>query len=100
MSRLRVYWPQGAHQVHVEDGEPVILSFKSHAEKRNDFSVADLITRARTLHENKRCPHCEHPIVEPIELADAAFGRGRQPIPGTATLVGFRCQRCLAEWLV
>ena len=101
MSRLRILWPegpQGEHHVDLEDGGPVTLSFKLHAERRPRWTVADLISRARVLHQNNRCPNCSHPVIEPIELADGVLNRSRMPIPGTATLVGFRCERCQVEW--
>lgn len=101
MSRLRVYWPessQGEHRAHFDNGGPVTLSFESFAEDRDHWSVANLVSRARSLHRNNRCPHCSHPVVEPLELADAALSRNRRPIPGTGTLVGYRCQRCYSEW--
>jgi hypothetical protein len=101
MSRLRIYWPEGSHGEYHGDLEasgPVTLSFKSHATERSRWTVSDLIARARRLCENNRCPNCSHPVVEPLELADALLSRNRMPIPGTATLVGFRCDRCFSEW--
>ncbi|MEX0724962.1 MAG: hypothetical protein WEB58_02410 [Planctomycetaceae bacterium] len=56
------------------------------------------IVRARVLHTNRVCPYCRHAAVEPIELNDGILNRQRKPIPGTATLVGFHCQDCDAEW--
>ncbi|MDA0834974.1 MAG: hypothetical protein O2955_12900 [Planctomycetota bacterium] len=56
------------------------------------------LLRARALHTNRVCPYCRHAAVEPIELNDGTLNRQRQPIPGTATLVGFHCQDCNAEW--
>jgi hypothetical protein len=100
MSRLRIYWPESRHADHQVDANegPVTLSFKCDVRSRVNSKVADLISRARLLYQNKRCPHCSHPVIEPIELANAVLNRNRMPIPGTATLVGFRCGCCQAEW--
>ncbi|MEX0717837.1 MAG: hypothetical protein WD066_14680 [Planctomycetaceae bacterium] len=101
MSRLNVYWPDAAEREDVPygpDGEPLILSFCRAivASRRGESNPA--LLRARSLHRNRCCPECDHPVVQPLELADAFVGRGRIPVPGTATLVGFRCGRCAAEW--
>lgn len=58
------------------------------------------LDRARSLSCNRTCPHCRRAAVTPLELADAQIGRGNLPIPGTGTLVGFRCECCRAEWPV
>lgn len=93
------------HQPHVaaadDDGtdEPRILSFHLHARRlRRQQAGANLLARARLLRDNCRCPHCRYPVVEPLELEDGLLGRNRRPIPGTATIVGFHCHRCDAEW--
>ncbi|MFN0196818.1 MAG: hypothetical protein ACKVT0_08720 [Planctomycetaceae bacterium] len=56
------------------------------------------VLRAKVLHTNRVCPYCRRATVEPIELNDGVLNRQRLPIPGTATLVGFHCQECDAEW--
>jgi len=77
-----------------------ILPFEPPQQSRFVFSrrypAAD---RARLIRENSTCPHCEKHDVEPLELDDAQVSqRGRMPIPGTATLVGFHCNDCGNEW--
>ena len=57
-----------------------------------------LIDRARILSSHRCCPECRCALIEPLELANSLLGRGNLPIPGTSTLVGFRCQSCRAEW--
>ncbi len=64
----------------------------------HDAVNSSVLDRARTLYLNRCCPDCSHPIVEPVELDDAMVNRNGQPIPGTATLIGFRCDACDNEW--
>jgi hypothetical protein len=103
MSQYRIVWPD---DVLDEDGsagetalEPVILQFRVTA-SRARFQPMDIISRARLLFENRSCRSCGYPVVLPIELDDAQLNRNRQAIPGTASLVGFRCEGCRAEWSV
>ncbi|MEX0702998.1 MAG: hypothetical protein WD069_12960 [Planctomycetales bacterium] len=101
MSRLSVYWPDAAERDDVPygpDGEPLILSFCRAALRARRAGTNPALLRARALHRNRCCPECEHPVVRPLEAEDAFIGRSRLPVPGTATLVGFRCERCEAEW--
>jgi hypothetical protein len=97
-----------------EEGDPVILPFLSsrsaapssrHCAPR--FSQSDLaagenrmdpLTRARVLHDNRRCPNCHRGGVIPLDLGDGDDRYGTMPVPGTATLVGFSCPACGAEW--
>lgn len=59
------------------------------------------IDRARLLHDNSECPHCEKSDIEPLELQDAVISpKSRLPVPGTATIVGFHCNECGSEWPV
>jgi hypothetical protein len=102
MSDYRVVWPDEAvdHDFFSETEEaPVILQFRVSPAAAGAERM-DIITRARLLFENRCCPSCSYPVVTPIELNDAQFNRNRLPIPGTATLVGFRCAGCKTEWSV
>ena len=57
--------------------------------------------RARIIRDNTTCPECSNINVEPLELRDALISpSNRLPIPGTATIVGFHCNDCGAEWPV
>jgi hypothetical protein len=97
MSALRILWPDDTASAE-SDCDPAILSFETaHAAARPHRNV---IERARVLYGNRHCPVCRYPVVIPIELDDAVLNRCGQPIPGTATLVGFRCRGCRAEWSV
>lgn len=102
MSDYRVVWPDEALDqdfVTTVDEEPVILQFRI-ADPVSSPGRMDVITRARLLFDNRTCPSCSYPVVTPIELNDAQFNRNHLPIPGSATLVGFRCAGCRAEWSV
>jgi hypothetical protein len=91
MSALRVLWPS-EDVADLEADEPDVVPLR-----RQPLTVID---RARALYSNRRCPVCSYPVIVPIELNDAAINRSGLPIPGTATLVGFHCCGCHAEWAV
>jgi hypothetical protein len=99
MSRLKIYDPSHlAPQYGSSCDEPIVLSFRLPLQSTQSQRLRDTLARARSLHENRDCPRCGHPVSVPIELRDAILGSGELPIPGTATLVGFRCDHCVAEW--
>ena len=101
MSRLSVYWPDEVDSIEVSADEPMILPFPG---SRRQLSVEahpmDVVTRARALYANRKCHDCGYPVVEPIELSDSMVNLSGLSIPGTATLIGFRCQGCQHEWSV
>jgi hypothetical protein len=99
MSHLKLFRPDGL-DIEERGGEidaPVILPF-ARLNYSSDCRLLDPLSRARTIHANRCCCNCGYPVVEPIELDDSIMNRNRLPIPGTATLVGFRCDRCHLEW--
>lgn len=107
MSQYRIVWPDDV----MDDGstaeaefEPVVLQFRvtktRRASQRLDGQRMDVITRARLLFENRTCRSCGYPVVVPLELNDAQLNRNHLAVPGTATLVGFRCCGCRTEWSV
>lgn len=101
MSRLRLYWPEArgaADGGFFDESEPVTVPFAQRAKRLRDSRLRDCVNRARVIYSNSRCPVCRHPVIDPIELNDGAVGRSNLPVPGTATLVGFRCERCASEW--
>ena len=103
MSRLSVYWPDEANSLLAATDESMILPFpKSRIASRLRFQPQemDVVTRARVLYANRSCQDCGYPVVEPIELHDSAVNMSGLSIPGTATLVGFRCHGCQNEWSV
>lgn len=114
MSRLKLYWPDQDRDENVSptssrfeepsDEEVVIPIRKFRAEGASSpargSSMMSVLVRAQAIRENCQCPDCGHPVVEPIELNNATPSRNGMPIPGTATLVGFRCCGCDREWSV
>ncbi len=102
MSGYRVIWPDDAtsdESVATLAAEPVILQFRVDGPHMGGPSM-NMIERARVLFQNRSCKSCGYPVVTPIELNDAQLNRNQRPIPGTATLVGFHCHGCDAEWSV
>ncbi len=97
MGRLKLFPPERLEGGAGED-EPAVVSFARLTSRFRRNRPIDVVTRARIVHTNSRCPVCRHPVIEPIELNDGLRGRSHLPIPGTATLVGFRCERCDLEW--
>jgi hypothetical protein len=106
MSRLSVFWPEESDSVSVATDDPMILPFPKNrrpsetAARSSDVIDMDVVTRARVLFANRTCRSCGYPVVEPIELSDSAMNLSGLAIPGTATLVGFRCCGCDAEWSI
>jgi len=100
MSHLKLYRPpEGNRTYRFDEPEPATLPFKPYFQSRQKSRQSmDELARARLLHENRVCPYCQHPEVEPLELDDAVYNGSGMPIPGTATLVGFHCLQCHAEW--
>ena len=98
MSALRVVWPdEELSQLQVLQEDPAIIPFErgTVTSSRGSF---DIVGRARSLFQNRCCKACGYPVVEPIELADGLRNRKGMVIPGTATLVGYRCRGCGSEW--
>jgi hypothetical protein len=103
--KLRLYAPPAEDvEQSALAGEPRdILPFGDADRSRFVFSgrFERVVDRARLIRDNSTCPTCERHDIEPLELDDAdVSARGRLPIPGTATLVGFHCNDCGVEWPV
>ncbi|HUG18776.1 MAG TPA: hypothetical protein VMM56_07340 [Planctomycetaceae bacterium] len=100
MSRLKLYSPDEVVLPFSQETEDTRFS-SSRTSCRipvGGDSMIDVLIRAQTIRDNRQCIDCGHPIVELLELNDGTFNRNGMPIPGTATLVGFRCASCNAEW--
>lgn len=111
MSRLTVYWPDecDAMMAATTPAAAKILPFSRRTPSRQTPSRQstpvhaprmDVIARARVLFENRRCRHCGYPVIKPLELDDALVNQSGLEIPGTASLIGFQCQSCDAEWFL
>lgn len=108
MSRLKLYLPDELSRCEAlapsetKRDDDMILPFRGRNRIAGISSqrTLDVLVRAQLLRDNRECPECGHPLVEPVELNDARVSRNGMPIPGTATLVGFRCCSCEIEWAV
>ena len=98
MTRLRVYrGPEQKGRFSRIDEADVIPFGRLVPAGRNRLAAAP-IRRAKALHDNRNCRHCGHGGVDPVTLNDGLRDGSGQYIPGSATLVGFHCPRCHAEW--
>lgn len=96
MSLLSLYRPP----VEIEDDQPRLLSFAEFSGQVRTNRMRDVVIRARVERQNSQCPCCHRATVRPLELSDAVRNRNGARIPGTATVVGFRCTACRHEWPV
>jgi hypothetical protein len=96
MRQLSLYSPPA----QVEDDEPRIYSFADYQGRAQAGRMVDLLARVRVESQNRQCPCCRRAAVEPLELSDALRNRNGARIPGTATIVAFRCNGCRHEWPV
>lgn len=101
MGYLKLYAPdevEPAVEEVVTDSEPAILSFVDWTSRMPRRRFTDPAARARLVCKNRCCRFCHHTGVELIELQDAVLNSRLQPVPATATLVGFHCSTCQREW--
>ncbi|MDA1163887.1 MAG: hypothetical protein O3B13_12355 [Planctomycetota bacterium] len=109
MSDLKVYWPesdparQESSPAPVEvtgetSDEPEIYYFSEWVRKLNRPDLDPLALRARNLSLNRTCPGCSRAGVLPLMLNDGRIDGSGRMVPGSATLVGFRCEQCSHEW--
>ncbi|MFP6761986.1 MAG: hypothetical protein VB858_00160 [Planctomycetaceae bacterium] len=81
-----------------EDGyQPVLLNFQEWSDRLRGHSQSQL-HRARQIHANCECPECHAALIVPLVLNDGRREPSGEEVPGTATLVGFHCDICSAEW--
>lgn len=110
MSNLKVYWPESenaptatsARRADVGDSpaEPEIYSFVEWVEKLREPDTNPSALRAQRLNANQSCPDCSRVGVLPLMLNDGRMDNSGRLVPGSATLVGFRCETCSHEWPV
>lgn len=107
MSLLRIFRPDEATPLPVpqpgvtaddsaNDEEPVVLNFEEWSQRLRP--QAETLKRARQIHSNCQCPSCQSVLVVPLTLNDGRQDLSGEDVPGSATLVGFRCDICLTEW--
>lgn len=100
MVRLRVFnGPETNWRLSRFDSDrPDVIPFSPRA---NGRSIAETpLSRAKALHENRHCRFCGHGTVDPVTLNDGLRDGSGRYVPGSATLVGFHCEHCHAEWPV
>lgn len=109
MSRLKLYCPEELQDNDLlqftrfdaeHDHDEMIIPLRMRQLPTGNDSMLDVLLRAQQIRANRACPDCGHPAVSPVELNDAQHNRNGMPIPGSATLVGFHCSCCDAEWPV
>lgn len=103
MSVLKIYYPDDT-QTHsttsLETSHQMILPFKRgyfphpRVKEQEDW----VLKRARSMLKNHQCPACNSSAVAALELRDGLLNRKDHLIPGTSTVVGFRCESCDSEW--
>lgn len=105
MSELKVYWPESGsipEEAEIassgDSGEPEIYSFVEWVERLRSPALNSSALRARRLHVNQSCPECHRASVLPLMLNDGRLDGAGRLVPGSATLVGFRCEQCCSEW--
>lgn len=103
MSILKIYYPDDTHSEPVaslETPTQMILPFnRGYFQKPHSLQQSGwVLKRARTLFKNNQCPACSSSAVGSLELRDGLLNRKNHLIPGTATVVGFRCDSCDTEW--
>jgi hypothetical protein len=93
MSRLRLFDPSLD-----DEHSPATIPFRPRFPERPQPASQTAVRRARLWNSNQVCPCCRRATVEPVELEDGLLNAKAEPIPGTATIVGFGCNSCGHEW--
>ena len=91
---LSVYHEADEVEEHVDH----VLSWRFIPRRFDQPSFMEVVQRSRLLHRHRRCRDCGRPTVQPVEQNDGILGKNRLPVPGTSTVVGFRCDYCQSEW--
>ncbi len=102
MSILKIYYPEDTQtqpSTSLEAPPKMILPFNRGSLKKPQSPQQDwVLRRSQTLFNNHKCPDCSSSAVAPLELRDGLLNRKNRLIPGTSTVVGFRCDTCDSEW--
>jgi len=94
MSVLRLFDPES----RVAVSRPHVLPLRRALMQAAVRSDLNIVGRARMRFANQCCPGCRRATVAPLELNDSEFDRNGRAIPGTATIIGFNCERCGHQW--
>lgn len=94
MSCIAIYRPGAT----VTDEKPATIPFPRVHKIREYSAQNEVVERAKLVHANRCCQQCGSVAVDSIELNDALLNASLQPIPGSATIVAFRCNGCYHEW--
>ena len=110
-SRSRLFSGSEVDQSVGDVAEPRILPFATQGQRasepsrRDDETVAGIspdeqspADRARLIHRNSLCHRCHRALVSLILADDGRLDGAGEFVPGTQTLIGFRCDCCAAEW--
>jgi hypothetical protein len=110
MSGLKIYWPESEPaatatesndaDIRAASNEPAIYSFAEWVNKLRSPESNRSALRAQRLNSNQTCPDCTRAGVLPLVLNDGRIDGSGRLVPGSATLVGFRCDSCSHEWAV
>ena len=120
---MRVFWPDEigdsqdligetstarscADFASTADAEPAILPFPGRRQPLTDGSQPNGIhpdeqspaERARLISRNSLCQRCRRKLVSLILADDGRRDGSGEFVPGTQTLIGFRCECCHSEW--
>lgn len=95
MSRLRLFDPSLD-----DEHAPAVIPFTPRLKESQSSVNFATVRRARLWNSNQVCPCCRRATVEPVELEDGLLNAKAEPIPGTATIVGFNCSSCGHEWAI
>jgi hypothetical protein len=103
MSVLKIYCPEETPSettISQTETQSMILPFRRRISRQPQLHQQTdwVLNRARILFKNQQCPACSSSAIEKLELRDGLLNRKNRLIPGTSTVVGFRCECCDTEW--
>jgi len=103
MSVLKIYCPEETPSettISQTETQSMILPFRRGISRQPQLHQQTdwVLNRARILFKNQQCPACSSSAIEKLELRDGLLNRKNRLIPGTSTVVGFRCETCDTEW--
>lgn len=96
----------GGRAGSTDGDEAVILRFPAAPSGRDRASLSSPsggvfrspADRARLIHRNSICRHCRRALVSLVLAEDGRRDGTGNFVPGSQTLIGFRCECCHREW--